>query len=206
MNIAIQMLSQKLVKPQHRRQALILFGVSFIALLVRVLCFPFESRDYQIFLQPWFEEIKANGGFLAIGRQIGDYLPPYIYILAALSYLPASSLVSIKMISCLGDIIMACYAAKIVKLKTQKSGLAAMTYCVLMLLPTVVLNSGLWGQCDSLYTAALVACVYYMMDGKPRAGMIAFSIAFIFKLQAVFLAPFILSLFIKRKINFWHLF
>ncbi len=206
MMIAMQTYSQKLARLLSRRQSITIIVVTVIALLMRVLCFPFESRDYQIYLQPWFEEIKSNGGVLAIGRQIGDYLPPYIYILAALSYLPVGSLVSIKIISCFGDIIMACYAAKMVKLITRKNSTATITYCATMLLPTVVLNSGLWGQCDSLYTAALVACVYYLMNDRPRAGMMAFSIAFVFKLQAVFLAPFIILLFIKKRIKFIQLF
>ena len=79
------------------RQIIVILAVTTIALLLRLLWFPFESLDYEIFLQPWFEEIKANGGFMAIGHPIGDYLPSYIYILAALSYLPINSLVCDKL-------------------------------------------------------------------------------------------------------------
>lgn len=187
-------------------QIAIVVSVTLVSLLIRFLCFPFISRDYEIFLSPWFEEIKANGGFMAIGRPIGDYLPSYIYILAALSYLPFDSLFLIKAVSCIGDIIMSYYAMKIVLAKTGKSNYATLVCIITLLLPTVILNSGVWGQCDSIYTAALLACLYYMMNGKSRAGMIAFGIAFVFKLQTVFFAPFILLLLIKKKIRFTQLF
>lgn len=183
-----------------------LLAVTLVALGMRVFLFPFVSRDYEIFLNPWFMEIQENGGFLAIGRPIGDYLPSYIYILAALSYLPISSLYSIKLVSFIGDIVMAVFAMKIVMAKTSRKNLAYLVYTVVMFLPTVLLNSGAWGQCDSLYTAALIACVYYMIMGKARKGMIWYSVAFIFKIQAVFLAPFILLLLIKKKIKFTQLF
>lgn len=189
-----------------RGQIAIIPIITLIALLIRFVWFPFVSRDYEIFLRPWFEEIKTNGGFMAIGRPIGDYLPSYVYILAALSYVPFDSLFLIKIVSSIGDIIMAFYAMNIVFTKTQKSSKAVLVYTIVMFLPTVMLNSGAWGQCDSLYTAALMACLYYFMHGKSRAGMIAFAVSFIFKLQAVFFAPFILLLLIKKKIRFVQLY
>lgn len=190
----------------NKEKTAIIIVVTIIAFLIRFVFFSYTSRDYLIFLRPWFDEIRDNGGFSSIGHAIGDYLPTYIYILTALTYLPLSSLYSIKLISFAGDIILSLYAMRIVNAKTRNSYLAVSVYAIVMLLPTVILNSGMWGQCDSIYTAALIACIYYMMIDKPGAGMISYSISFIFKLQAVFLAPFILLMFIKKKIKFVQLF
>lgn len=183
----------------------ILIAITGIALMVRLIWFPHTARDYEVFLSPWYEQIKAGGGFAAIGQPIGDYLPSYIYILAALTYLPINSLYAIKLVSFIGDIILSCYAARIILEKTRKTSFAISVYMAVLLLPTVWLNSGAWGQCDSIYTAFLLASVFYFMCDRPRAGMIAYATAFVFKLQAVFLAPLILLLWMKKKVAFRQL-
>lgn len=190
----------------NKEKTAIIIVVTIIAFLIRFVFFSYTSRDYLIFLRPWFDEIRDNGGFSSIGHAIGDYLPTYIYILTALTYLPLNSLYSIKLISFAGDIILSLYAMRIVNAKTRNSYLAVSVYAIVMFLPTVILNSSAWGQCDSIYAAALIACIYYMLIDKPGAGMISYSISFVFKLQAVFLAPFILLMLIKKKIKFVQLF
>ena len=62
--------------------------VSIFAVIIRLRLFPFVSKDMTNFLFPWFDRIKSNGGFLALDERIGDYTPPYYYILAFLTYLP----------------------------------------------------------------------------------------------------------------------
>ncbi len=32
--------------------------------------------------------LKDGGGLAAIGKNVGDYMPPYFYLLALLTYLP----------------------------------------------------------------------------------------------------------------------
>lgn len=189
-----------------RQRALLVILATLAGLGVRLVFFGHQSRDYEVFLLPWYEELKANGGLAAIGRPIGDYLPSYIYILAGLTHLPIGSLAAIKLVSCLGDAALAAYAMKLVLLRTRRQDLAALAYGLVLLLPTVVLNSAAWAQCDSLYTAALLAFVYFMMARRPAAGMAAYGVAFIFKLQAVFLAPLVLLLLLKGRVKFRQLF
>ncbi len=95
---------------------------------------------------------------------------------------------------------MACYAMRIVRQKYEEFW-GEIAYAVVLLLPSVVLNSAAWGQCDSIYTAALLACVYYVMEDRQYAAVTAFSIAFVFKLQTVFLAPFLLLMLLRHKIH-----
>lgn len=52
-----------------------------------------------------------------------------------------------------------------------------------------------------MYTAALLACLYYLLVNRPNRAVLAFSIAFVLKLQAIFFAPFLLLLVLKRKIK-----
>lgn len=179
---------------------LFLAVATMLAFAARVRFFPFESGDYHQFLQGWFSVLKEGGGLAALGQNIGDYMPPYFYLLALLTYLPVRDLYLIKLLSFVSDIVMACFAMRLVCLK-YKEFWGEITYAVVLLLPSVVLNSAAWGQCDSIYTAALLACVYYLTANRPNAAVTAFSIAFVFKLQAVFLAPFLLLMLLRHKIR-----
>ena len=179
---------------------LFLIAVTVVAFAVRIRFLPFQSGDYHQFLHGWFTGLKEGGGLLAVGKDVGDYMPPYFYLLALLTYLPGKDIYLIKLLSFAGDVVLACYAMRIVRRKYPEFW-GEIAYAAVLLLPSVVLNSAAWGQCDSIYTAALLACVYYVMEDRQYAAIVAFSIAFVFKLQAVFLAPFLLLMLLRRKIR-----
>ena len=83
------------------------------ALLIRLPFLWIQSGDYIDYLHPWFEQIKQNVGLRAIGMPIGNYMVSYIYILAILTYLPLPDLISIKLISITGDIVLAWFCMKL---------------------------------------------------------------------------------------------
>ena len=186
---------------EQLENAAFLFLITVFALLMRFLLFPFESGDYHQFLQGWYTALKENGGFAAVGMNIGDYMPTYLYLLALFTYLPVSGLTAIKLISSVADLVLAVYVMQTVNLKFENKTYGVMAYALVLFFPSVFLNSAVWGQCDAIFTAALVACVYYLMQNQEGKAVTAFSIAFAFKLQAVFLAPFLLLLLLKQKIR-----
>jgi hypothetical protein len=57
-----------------------------------------------------------------------------------------------------------------------------------------------------MYTAFILISVFYLLKNCPRTAMIHFGIALSFKLQAIFPLPFILFLFIYKKISMKNLF
>lgn len=177
-----------------------LLAITVFALIVRLKFLPFECDDYHQFLHPWFTRMQQGGGFAAIGMDIGDYMPPYFYLLALLTYLPWRDLYLIKCLSFAGDIVLAFYAMRLVR-RRYGDFRAGIAYAVVLFLPSAVLNSAVWGQCDCIYTAALLACVCYVEEKRDWAAAVAFSIAFVFKLQAVFLAPFLLLLCLRKRIR-----
>lgn len=195
------MTERKELTPQQLENGLFLLLITVIALLMRFLLFPFESSDYHQFLQGWYTALKENGGFAAVGMNIGDYMPTYLYLLAFFTYLPVSALTGIKLLSTAGDLVLAVAVMKTVNLRFSSKTYGVAAYALTLFLPGVFLNSAVWGQCDALFTAALVFCVYYLMQERDLPAMITFSIAFVFKLQAVFLAPFLLLLLLRRKIR-----
>lgn len=69
------------------RPRLLLPGVialtAVAAVAVRLLFVNEVNSDYRVFLDPWYDALANGGGFAAVGREIGNYNPPYLYLLAA---------------------------------------------------------------------------------------------------------------------------
>ncbi len=197
-----RILSSELFKNYNNMYTLIfIILVSVTAVIIRTRMFEFMSGDMNIYIIPWFEKIKSEGGFRALSGYIGDYTPPYYYIIAVLTYLPFEAIKSVKFVSCVFDFIMAVFAAKIVYELTKKLHSAVLGYALCLFTPTVFMNSGIWGQCDSIYTCFLIISIYYIIKNKQALSMIFYGIAFAFKLQAVFIAPYFLVLLIKKKLS-----
>ena len=180
--------------------------LTFGALLIRLPFLWIQSGDYIDYLHPWFEQIKQNGGLRAIGMPIGNYMVSYSYILAILTYLPLPDLISIKLISITGDIVLAWFCMKLAEEAAPHTVNHELIYGIVLFWPTVVLNSSAWGQCDSLYTASLLAFLYFLSKGKSDQSIISLSIAFCLKLQSVFLAPVVLIAICQRIIQIRSLF
>ncbi|MET7381006.1 hypothetical protein ABZT08_19665 [Streptomyces sp. NPDC005526] len=173
-----------------------------VALSVRILLLPDESGDYVTFLEPWYWHITSHGGFPALADpSFSDYNVPYLYLLTALTYLPLSSLVTIKCLSMLFDLALAYYTFRIVLLlRPAQRWTAFGAAAVVLFLPTVVANSAWWGQCDVIYTVFLVGGINHALRRRPWVACTLFGIALAFKFQAVFLFPFLLVLVLVGRV------
>lgn len=45
-------------------------AIFLLGIAVRIMLRKFVSRDAQIFLLPWYEEIKSNGGISSLGNKL----------------------------------------------------------------------------------------------------------------------------------------
>ena len=176
--------------------------IFIIGIIMRIKLIPKMSGDMNSFLVHWYRFIKENGGFAAVGKKIGDYSPMYYYFLALMSYTNLPTNISIKLISIVFDVVMTIYVTLIIAKKYgRKTYYTAIAFAVTWCLPTVVLNSAAWGQCDVIYTCFLVMALYYILTGHDRIAMIMIGISFSFKLQAIFIAPLIGVLLFRKKIR-----
>ncbi len=173
-------------------------------LLSRLVLFPYESGDYTAFLSGWFNILRAAGGLRGIGLSIGDYTPPYIYILSLLTYLPMRDLYLIKLISVLFDFLLAVFLMQAAFTFRRSRKDAVAVYAAALFVPTLLCNSAFWAQCDSVFTALLIMCVYFFFRDRPFAAVLCFSLSLAFKLQAVFLAPFLLAMWLKGRMRLRH--
>jgi Gpi18-like mannosyltransferase len=188
--------------PRQWRGRAIGLAVSVVALVIRYALWPRTNPDTDDAFLPWYNYIASHGGIHALRDSFSDYGPPYLYLLTAATYFRAAvpPLAAIKMISIAGDFAAAAAIYRLVRLRYPSGDLPWLAYAAVLFAPTVVLNSAVWGQSDAIYTACLLACVYNACRDRPLATVVWFSLAFAFKLQAVFLGPFMLLLFVERRI------
>lgn len=119
------------------------------------------------------------------------HTPSCLYLLAIASYLfpEVSKIHVIKGISVVFDFVLAFFVFRCVRLKysTPRMNLMpALAACAVLLAPTVILNSAMWGQSDAIYTSFLIACLYFLLAGRQVAAFIAFGMGFSVKLQQSF--------------------
>lgn len=187
----------------HSRTIPALFAAALatvLAVVIRVELYDFQSNDYRAFVAQWYDFIKANGGFAALRQQFADYNVPYLYLIAILTYLPVPVLAGVKTISILGDLLLAFFVYRLVALRYPHGWAAYAAAAVVALLPTVVMNGAMWGQCDSIYAAFGVGGLYFAVRSRPWLACVFFGIALAFKLQAVFLLPVVAVLVLRRRI------
>ncbi|MGA0876085.1 MAG: hypothetical protein ACO3QN_03735 [Bacilli bacterium] len=177
-------------------ESLILIFVFGLAIWLRFSLTDWVSGDYQNFIRPWLNQIVANGGIASLGMRIGDYTPPYVYLLTLISYFPDASsnepfLFGVKMISLLFDLLLALAVLLNAKiwLKHQHPLLPVMLAIITLFLPTVIINGAIWGQIDASYTAFSLFALYYLQKDQPFKSAIWYGIAISFKLQAIFFLP-----------------
>ena len=177
-----------------------------LAFFLRALCLDHISLDYQDFLAQWVGFFRSNGGFAAIRLPVGNYNVPYLYFLAAISYLDIPDLYLIKLFSIAFDVVLAWGGCRLVRLfRGEDSFLPPLTGCLLLLLPTVVANGAYWGQCDALYGTLILHALTDAMARRPGRSAVLLAVAFSFKLQAIFLIPLWCAFWFARRVKFRHL-
>lgn len=185
------------------RKIIFITIITLIAFAIRWQAIDNLSGDMYHDLGSWFREIKNGGGLIALKDNIGNYNVPYLVILALLTYLPFEYYISIKMVSIIFDYILAISIAvltkELLKGKKKANDFAVLAYGLILILPTVFINSADWGQCDSIYAAFLVISLIFLMKEKYFKSFVFLGISFAFKLQFVFILPAYIFAYIKNK-------
>jgi Gpi18-like mannosyltransferase len=107
----------------------------------------------------------------------------------------------IKAISFVFEFGCAVLAARLVALGESRPYAPAVAFAAVWLAPTVLFNGAVWGQADAVWTFFILLSVYFVCRDKPGIGVIAFAVGFSVKVPAIFLAPFIFALVLRRTIH-----
>ena len=183
------------------------FALMFaFGLLLRLVFLPGKTLDMDLYIR-WYDHIAQNGFINSLGEQSFGYNPPLIYLLSLAtltqSFLP--KIWAIKLIPITFDLINFGLVYQIIKTcfpDNNKPLLAALLFWVA---PTVLINSSLWGQTDSLYTCFLLLAILCLLKNRSIAAIIAVALSISIKGQGIFIAPLLSVLFFKKQIR-WYAF
>lgn len=170
-----------------------------LAFLIRWKLMPIESADYFGFLEGWMEQIRREGGLPSLGHGISNYATPYMVLICLISYLTDNDLYGLKLLSVAFDYLGSAAMFLIVYELSGSVRKAILGMAALLLSPTVILDSAYWCQCDMIYTSFLLLAFYFFLKDDSRRCLLLVGISFAFKLQAVFLLPFLLIMWLKRR-------
>ncbi len=195
--------------------------IVLLSLLIRYVNRGFVSTDALTFTLPWYDQIQNAGGLAALKSQVGDYNLLYQFLIALMTYLPFSSIAKYKALSILFDYALAYAVGKFAFLLvkpyiTEKKSAGASggilygivaderTFVLLVasavcMMPSVIMNSSLWAQCDSIYTFFIVWALIALFKDQDILSMIMLGFAFSFKLQTIFVLPFFLIWYFYRR-------
>lgn len=193
-------------RPRFVADGFVFALVVVFAVYVRYAMREFVTSDFINFTSLWYAAVQERG-FAATGTAVSNYTPPYMYLLwlTAKVFPGVAPVIAIKIPSVCFDFACAFFVHRIVALKFPGAREPWLASLVVLLAPTVVSNSGLWGQADSIYAAMLLGCVYCLMTGRAALAMIAFGLGLSIKFQTMFMAPALCALWLRRVIPFWAL-
>ena len=163
------------------------------------------SGDFTGFITDWTKSYAGKPFWQAFGYQITNYYEPYNFFLDLIAHLSVPVWGSVAFASCLAEYVTAFYIYHIV-LSVGTDGsevdtkhMAQLASVIVLYLPMAMMNGALWKQCDAVYTCFAVISLYYFMKEKYTKSFILIAISFLFKLQAVFILPFYLIMYICRQ-------
>ena len=184
-------------------ELLFLAVITLLAAGVRISVRSFIAEDWSVYWSHWLSELEA-GGFGALADDFYDYAPPVMYLLYVITLLPMNAMTAFKGFCCLLDFAGAALIAGMVKECTGSRRKAHLAYGIFLFLPTVILNAAVWSQCDIIYTLLILCSVCFLMKNKTWTGMWFYGAAFAVKLQTLFIFPFLVILWVRRKVDLKH--
>lgn len=152
------------------------------------------AGDNAIVLVRWYNQIIADG----FSRPVGNYSPPYLYLLGALGALDGlmPDMALIKALSVLGALWVVFASYRLLKQVTAFPELGL----PVLLLPSVVMNAAALGQADTFWVAPSILALAAAIRRDHLWVAIWSGVAFAFKAQAIFFAPFVILLFWTRRV------
>jgi len=177
---------------RRREFALVCLGIA--AIYVPASLFP--APDIRIFLTPWLRHIEQFGPIGAFAHPFSNYSPPYLYLLSLASLLHWPELAAIKLISVASVCWLSWSVSRLAAaFESDPLPAAAITFVI----PTVILNGPVLGQCDTIWAGCCVLAVASAAKGRSGSMGAWAGLGFAVKAQAAFAAPFCLAFVIRKR-------
>lgn len=161
---------------------------------------------YTKVLEPMLADMWNYELVTAMAWEEGGWSGVYLIVMGLLSRIENfSALYAVKLF----DLLCQCVAAgAVLRLAMQRGAkvygaLAAMFACVLA--PTMLMNAGVWAQCDATFAMFTLWGLALLLDDHPLAGCVLWGLALGTKLQSAFLFPLLIVLFMKDRVQLRHI-
>lgn len=170
-----------------------------LALALRLSAYSYISSDMEGYLLGWYAQIENLGGMKALKDQVGNYSVIYQTLIALMTYLPIDAVWQYKNLSVLFDFVLAVGTGLTVSVLSDSKIKGCAAYLLVLFSPITFMNSAVWGQCDAIYTGFVILALYAFVKEKYPTAFIFYGAACAFKLQAVFILPFFLFAYVRKK-------
>jgi len=164
--------------------------------------FQYPPGDLAYYVQPWYRHIIAYGRVQVFAEPFSNYTPPYLYLLSltTLLYGVMALVYQIKLLAIAGALWIVYASCKLF----DALGAPRWGAFGILILPSIVFNTSLLGQADTFWVAPCVLSLAASI--RERWFWVAFwsGLAFAFKAQAVFFAPFVVYLFLRNRVPLRH--
>jgi Gpi18-like mannosyltransferase len=188
----------------HRPRGVLILPLVGAAVALALL--PITSSDLTDYVIPWLRALHQRGA-AGLSGEFSDYTPPYLYLLYLVRGLEplVGPVALVKLLNLPFVAGTAVAIGAIVSRVTGDRACGLLAGAVLCVAPTVLVNAFAWGQSDSVYACFLLFFVLCACANRPLAAAAMFGLALSFKLQSMFLSPFLLYLVLSRQMRLRHL-
>ena len=177
-------------------------GIVVLAIALRLKLRSFVSADVTNYFVNWFDHLRTHG-LSGFGVNFSENNFPYLFLLYLSGFVPVTKVFAIKLAPMVFDFIAAFALFRIVTTITEDRVRAALAALAFLFLPTVFLNSSLWGQSDVIYVSFILFSLDAALKDRTRSAWTWFGIALSFKLQAVFFLPVLAYVWLKKR-GVWY--
>lgn len=183
-----------------RSRAGVILAIAAASMTGHILGWSYVGYDVGRWLLPWYDHILVQGRIGAFATPFSNYTPPYLYLMSAASLLDGllSPLAAIKLLSVAGTGALAAATYHLLgTLGIERRGEKA---ALVFLLPTTLLNAPVLAQCDAMWAAAAIMVVAEAVRRRAAPLLLWSGVAVALKLQAAFIAPFVLAWLLAEKV------
>ncbi len=188
--------------------------ITALALTIRYLFAEYQTNDFQGYIMNWMSQIK-NIGFTSFYQVQSDYSPLYMFFIALLTLLPTSAktltygnftypiswIYEVKTLYFISDVLIAFIIYLILRQLKLSRTVSLIGYLIMLLLPIQIINSSVWGNCDTLYSFFCLTALYLFLKKRDYLSLFVLGIGLGLKLQATFVIPFFVLMIVKRKMK-----
>ena len=185
---------------------LCLAALSMLAVGAHLALLDIKPGRYSKVLEPLLGDMWNYELTTAAAWEDDGWSGVYLLIMALLSRIETFSwLYAVKLV----DMICQCAAAGAVLRLAMICGtkvygaIAAMFAAVLA--PTMLMNAGVWAQCDATFAMFTLWGLVLLLDDHPLAGCVLWGLALGTKLQSAFLFPLLIVLFMNNRVQLRHI-